>query len=167
MAEKILEAGEEHSGIPIIGFLIGFVIVFLYALLRLSPPMFREVFFVIEVLAPIWVPILLAYIFWKFWIIYVRANFLKNQEYILLEIKLPREIMKSPLAMESVFMGLHQSIGETTWFDRIALGKTRTWFSFEIVSIEGHVRFFVWTRAFFKEMVESQIYAQYPEVEIV
>jgi hypothetical protein len=170
MAEKVLKkikTGEEHSGFPVVGFLVVFVIVILYVVLRLSPEMFKEIFFVIGVLSPIWLPIFLSYIFWKFWIIYVRANFLKKQEYTVLEVKLPREIAKSPLAMESVFMGLHQGIGETTWFDRVWLGKTRTWFSFEIASIEGHVRFFIWTRAFWKELIESQIYAQYPEVEIV
>jgi len=37
----------------------------------------------------------------------------------------------------------------------------------EIVSIDGNVRFFIWTRKFFKDLVEAQIYSQYPEVEIV
>jgi hypothetical protein len=103
----------------------------------------------------------------KLWKIYIRANFFHKQEYTLLEIKLPREILKSPLAMESVFSGLHQSGGETTWFDRNIIGKTRTTFSMEIVSIEGQVKFFIRTRAFWKEVVEAQIYAQYPEVEVV
>lgn len=170
MAEKVLKALEtsgDQSGIPVVGILVGFVVVILYVVLKLSPSMFKEIFFVIEVLSPVWIPLFLAYLFWKFWMIYVRANFFKNQKYVVLEVKLPREIAKSPLAMESVFMGLHQGIGGTTWFDRVILGKTRTWFSFEIVSIEGQVRFFIWSRAFFKELIESQIYAQYPEVEIV
>ncbi|MDP6387765.1 MAG: hypothetical protein QGG63_00580 [Candidatus Pacebacteria bacterium] len=165
--QEIFKTGAKHSGIPIVGLLVGTIIVFLYVLLRISPEMFREIFGVIGILSPIWVPLFLGYIFFKFWMIYVRANFFKNQEYVFLEVKLPREIMKSPLAMESVFMGLHQGIGEQTWFDRWWLGKTRTWYSFEIVSIEGQVRFFIWSRAFFKEMIETQIYAQYPDVEIV
>lgn len=165
--EKALKTSAEHSGAPVMGVLVGLIVVFLYALLRISPEIFYSILAVIKILSPIWLPTLLGYIFFKVWIIYVRANFIKNQDYTLLEVKLPREIMKSPLAMESVFMGLHQGIGETTWFDRIWLGKTRTWFSFEIASIEGQVRFFIWTRAFWKELIESQIYSQYPEVEIV
>jgi hypothetical protein len=170
MSEKVLKVaktGEEHSGIPVMGIIVGFAILFLYILLRISPEMFYSVIAFVKIFSPIWAPTLLGYIFFKIWMIYVKANFLKNQDYVLLEVKLPREIMKSPLAMESVFMGLHQGIGETTWYDRIILGKVRTWFSFEIASIEGQVRFFIWSRAFWKEFIESQIYAQYPEVEIV
>jgi len=167
VVKKAVETGKEHSGVPVVGIIVGLIVVLMYALLRVSPEMFNNVIAVVKILSPIWLPILLGYIFFKVWMVYVRANFFKNQEYVLLEVKLPREIMKSPLAMESVFMGLHQGIGETTWYDRIWLGKTRTWFSFEIVSIEGQVRFFIWSRAFWKEHIESQIYAQYPEVEIV
>lgn len=165
--EKIVEKSGEYTGVPVIGIFVGLLVVFLYILLRIAPELLKEILYVVKILSPIWAPILLGYIFFKVWMIYVRANFFKNQEYALLEVQLPREIVKSPLAMESVFMGLHQGIGESTWFDRIWLGKTRPWFSFEIASIEGHVRFFIWTRAFWKELIKSQIYAQYPEVEII
>lgn len=168
MPKKLLKGlkGVEKLGIPSVGFLVAVLIVFLYTLLQLSPELVNSVLNVITTLSPIWLPIFLGYIFWKFWLIYSRANFFKKQEYKILEVRLPREIMKSPLAMESVFMGLHQSIGEATFIDRYLFGKTRPWFSFEIASIEGEVRFFIWTRAFFKELIEAQIYAQYPEVEI-
>jgi len=158
---------EKNIGIPVFGFTIALFVVILYIFLKIAPHLFIETLRVLKILSPIWLPLLSAYIFWFFWVMYVRAYFFYNQKYLLLEIKLPREIMKSPLAMESVFNGLHQSVGEATWFDKYWSGKTRTWFSFEIVSIEGNVRFFVWTRAFWKEVIEAQIYAQYPEVEII
>ena len=167
MAEKILKAGEEHLGVPVFGGIIGLFIVLIYILIRIAPSLLTEVFSVLVTFAPIWVPLFLLYFFWFFWVLYVRANFFKNQDYTVLEVKLPREILKSPLAMESVFSGLHQGVGESTWFDKYWSGKTRTWFSFEIASIEGQVKFFIWTRSFWREAIESQIYAQYPEVEIV
>lgn len=85
---------------------------------------------------------------------------------MLLEIKLPKEITKSPLAMEIVLGAFHQTGGETTWVDRIWKGQTRSWFSLEIVSIGGNIKFFIWTKPKHRNVIESQIYSQYPGVEI-
>ena len=167
MAGKQEKFIEDEVGIPIFGFLIGLLIVTLYVILRMAPELFREIFATIGILYPIWLPLFLLYIFSKLWKIYVRANFFHKQDHVLLEIKLPREILKSPLAMESVLSGLHQGSGETTWYDRNFIGKARTSFSLELVSIEGEVKFFIRTRTFWKEVVEAQIYAQYPEVEVI
>jgi len=75
--------------------------------------------------APIWLPILLSYMFWRLWITYIRRKFIQEQEYELLEIRLPREVEKTPLAMEAFFAGIHLRPGETTWIDRAWLGKVR------------------------------------------
>jgi hypothetical protein len=45
-------------------------------------------------------------------------------------------------------------------------GWLRPWFSLEIVSIGSEIHFFIYTQRFFRNLVESQIYAQYPDVEI-
>jgi hypothetical protein len=42
----------------------------------------------------------------------------------------------------------------------------RNWFSLEIVSIEGNIHFYIRTPAGFKKIIESQIYAQYPQAEV-
>ncbi|MFA6338861.1 MAG: hypothetical protein WCW87_02300 [Candidatus Paceibacterota bacterium] len=115
---------------------------------------------------PLWLPFLAGFVFWKLWVQYVRGEFISKQKYTLLEIKLPKELFKSPQAMETVLAGLYLTMGESTWFDKYWLGKIRTWFSLELVSIDGNVHFFIWTRDYFKNTVESQIYAQYPTVEI-
>ena len=165
--DKTLKNWVGEYGAPIPAFLASVVIVILYMVLRLSPETFKEIFLVIGILSPIWLPLFLLYFFWFFWMIYIKSDFIKNQENFLLEIKLPREIQKSPLAMEAVFSGLNHTLGESTEFARYWFGKLRTWFSFEIASIDGEVRFFVWGRDFFRKALEAQIYAQYPEVEIV
>ena len=84
----------------------------------------------------------------------------------MLEIKLPKEITKSPLAMEVVLGALHQPGGEGTWIERIWKGQTRSWFSLEIASFGGSVRFFIWTKPKHRNALEAQIYSQYPGVEI-
>ncbi|MBU1046607.1 hypothetical protein KKH36_02405 [Patescibacteria group bacterium] len=115
---------------------------------------------------PIWLPFFLVYWLWSKWIDYVTTAFANKQDYKLLEIKLPNEIKKTPLAMELFLNALFQPGGEGTWYDRFVLGKSRAKFSLEMVSLEGQVKFFIWTRGFWKDLIEAQIYAQYPDVEI-
>ncbi len=69
----------------------------------------------------------------------------------LLEIVIPREVVKSPAAMELVFSNF------------IA---PKLWYSLEIVSIEGRIHFFIRTPTSIKDLVETQIYAQYPQAKV-
>lgn len=156
----------EKLGISGPGILIVFLGIALGVAYNLSPVFLLTILKTVFFTAPIWLPPFLLIVFWRVWITSIQSQFINKQEVTLLEIRLPREITKSPLAMESVLSGIHLKPGETTFIDRIWLGKTRPWFSLEIISIEGDVRFFIWTRRFFKNIVEAQIYAQYPEVEI-
>ena len=52
-------------------------------------------------------PIVLFFILRAIWLSYVQSEFLKNLKWVLLEIKFPRETVKSPKAMEQFFTGLH------------------------------------------------------------
>ncbi len=125
-----------------------------------------QVFQILAIALPIWLPFALGFASWSLWMRYIREKFIRKQKYILLEVRLPKEITKSPLAMELFLTALHQTGGESTWYDRNILGKVRPWFSLEIASIGGEVRFFIWTRAFFKNIVETALYAQYSSAEI-
>ena len=111
-------------------------------------------------------PLALGFIAWKAWVGYVNAAFLASMEFSLIEIRLPKEIRRSPLAMELVLNAMHQTGGTTTWVDRYWKGRVRNFFSLEIVSIEGAVHFFIRTPTAFKNTIESYIYAQYSEAEI-
>ncbi len=112
-----------------------------------------------------WLPIILALVFWKLWVYYIRASFISKLDWVLLEIKLPREITKGPQAMEVVLNPFHQP-RDGNFIDKYWGGFLRAWFSLEIVSIEGKIHFFVYTQRFFRNLVEAQIYAQYSDVEI-
>ncbi|OHB14431.1 MAG: hypothetical protein A2431_03580 [Candidatus Zambryskibacteria bacterium RIFOXYC1_FULL_39_10] len=115
---------------------------------------------------PIWLPIAFLVALFNAWLRYVRSKFWQKEGSVLLEIKLPKEITKSPLAMEVVLGALHQPGGEGTWIERIWKGQTRSWFSLEIASFGGSVRFFIWTKPKHRNALEAQIYSQYPGVEI-
>lgn len=132
----------------------------------LFAPEFGPAIKIILLLAPLWLPFILIVVFWKVWLEYIRAKYINSQEHVLLEIRLPREIMRSPQAMETLLNNLHIGIGETTFIDRYISGKVRPWYSLEMVSLGGEIHFYVWTRTFLRNVVETQIYGQYPMVEI-
>ncbi len=118
-------------------------------------------------LAPIFLPIVLLRAGWFAWIEYIREEFLASRDPILLEVKLPRDILKSPRAMEAVFNSFGgMGSGEVSFIQRAWLGQVRPWFSFEIASFGGETHFYIWCWGTYKRHIETSIYAQYPEVEI-
>ena len=117
-------------------------------------------------LAPVWLPFLLISSAWYIYIVLRRSEFIAAQKYVLLEIKPPRNLVKTPLAMEAFLSSIHLTGGEATWYARFMGGVRPSW-SLEIASFEGRVHFFIWTRSAFRRVVESQMYAQYPGVQVV
>jgi hypothetical protein len=106
---------------------------------------------------------------WRFWKMYINQRYLNktNSEYIMLEIKLPREIFKSPYATEVAISSLLQGGGIGNWHARNYLGNLPMYSSLEIASLEGIIHFYIRTQKKFKSLVESNFYAQYPGIEIV
>jgi len=99
---------------------------------------------------------------------YNRLKYLASLEWTLLEIKVPRELNKSPKGMEQVFAALYGIfLGPVRWQDRFFKGRVQDWFSFEIAGTGGEIHFYVRTQTKYRNLVESQIYAQYPDAELV
>ncbi len=86
-------------------------------------------------------------------------------KWVMLEIKVPKEINKTPMAMEIVLNSLYQ-VGRGSWWDWYTKGRVKNWFSLEMVSIEGHIKFFIRTTVAYKNIIEAQLYAQYPDIEV-
>jgi len=124
-----------------------------------------KIFKVSALFVPFLLPTGLAILFFHTWLRYIRTKYIANQDYVLLEIKVPKDITKTPLAMEIFLTALYQS-GSVTYFDTYRDGKIKPWFSLELVSIEGQVKFFIWSQAKWRKLIEAQIYGQYPSVEI-
>jgi hypothetical protein len=103
---------------------------------------------------------------WNLWLSYIQTVFLKSIKWVLIEIKPPKDVFKSPAAMELMLNSLYQTGGTGTWFDRYWKGNLRNYFSLEIVSTEGSIHFYIRTNEKFKKIIESQIYAQYPQAEV-
>jgi hypothetical protein len=124
---------------------------------------FELVFFI----APVWLPFLVGKSAWIRWVDFVQYSFNVNQKWVLLEIRVPRDIRKSPLSMEAILSNIHITPGQGTWYKRWWLGRTRPWWSFELVSLGGRVHLYVWSRVTMRHIVETYFYAQYPGIEIV
>jgi hypothetical protein len=106
---------------------------------------------------------------WRFWKMYVNQKYIDkfNNDCILLEIKLPREIMKSPLATEIALASLLQGGGIGTWYARNFEGNLPQYSSLEIASLEGVIHFYIRIHKKYRNLVEANFYAQYPGIEIV
>ncbi len=113
------------------------------------------------------VPIVLAFIFWEIWLFYIEHYFKNNIKWALLRVKTPKEILKTPKSMEQIFAAAYgtYSFGLKP-FEKYWLGRVELWTSFELVGYAGGVYFYIRVAEGFRNMIESAIYAQYPEAEI-
>jgi hypothetical protein len=124
-----------------------------------------KVFHAAWIMAPVWLPLIFILTWFDLWMTSRQREYINAQGGMLLEIRIPREMDKSPLAME-VFLGTLYQTGVGTLLDVYFKGRVRPWFSLELVSIDGGVHFFMWLHPKFKNIVESQLYAQFPNIEV-
>ncbi len=116
-------------------------------------------------ISPVLFAFIMAKIFWPIWVSYVRSKNFLSLKYTTLEIKLPKDTFKSPLAMEVFLQSLHNT-ADGSLYAQYWKGETRPWYSLELVSIEGRVKFFIWTEDRRKGGVISGLYSQFPGVEV-
>lgn len=165
---EALEAWSAKSGTGVPG--MGIFVVFLIATLIFTtnaPTQSDYNWSLFFLTAPVWMPILVGRFTLMRWLQYRRMEFIAGKKFVLLEMRIPRDTNKTPAAMETVFANLHLGPGESTWWKKYWVGGTRPWWSFELVSIEGVIHFYIWTREDMRRAVETYIYAQYPDVEII
>ncbi len=127
---------------------------------------FLDALFILGSLWFIWAPIILFFVFRTTWYNYAHGSFLSGIKPILLEVTIPRDVAKSPKAMESIFAGLHGTLKNPDLIEKYFKGVVTSWFSFEIVGDEKGVHFYIWTPEGFRRLLEAQIYAQYPSCEV-
>jgi uncharacterized protein YggT (Ycf19 family) len=117
-----------------------------------------------------WWWIILPFIFWPpfsfLWLWWREERWKKKINEIVLEIKLPEETLKPIKAMESVFATVWQFYDPPNWKEKWFWGQKLLDMSWEIASIDGVPHFYVRIPDFHRSLVESAIYAQYPDVEI-
>ncbi|MBI4094994.1 MAG: hypothetical protein HY435_02255 [Candidatus Liptonbacteria bacterium] len=122
-------------------------------------PLFLASLFALIVLLPLF---LSTWLFWR------NEEFKKSLKWLLLEIKIPREIDKSPRAMEQILSAIHALRNVATDIqERYWDGEVTRWYSFEIVSFGGEIHFYI--RLYYKQrdLVEAAFFSFYKDVEIV
>lgn len=131
-------------------------------------PVFQSIWTVWKAVWWIVVPIVAATIFWEAWLLYIHIRFLSGIRWKVLEIKIPKNVLKTPKAMEQIFAAAHApySYGIRFW-DKYWKGIDELFFSFELVGRAGETHFYLRTPEQFRNMMESAIYGQYPEAEII
>ncbi|MEI6190790.1 MAG: hypothetical protein WCP24_00295 [bacterium] len=139
---------------------------FLELLIKFNTEILPLIYKILFVLSPIFIPVILTYMAVILYVRFIQLRYIAKQKPVLLEIKIPKDIQKSPMAMEIIFAALYQN-GAASYSEAYLDGKTNPWFSLELVSIEGSLHFYIWaSEGKFKKIIEAQIYAQYPTVEI-
>ncbi|MFT7327892.1 MAG: hypothetical protein ACI870_000063 [Crocinitomicaceae bacterium] len=115
----------------------------------------------------VWLPVILGVVFWKTYLSYKQKAFLGNITYTMLEISIPRNVYKSPQAMEIVIDVLHHLGGGAMGkYNRIWDGAVLYPSSLELVSIEGKIYFFIRCSDKLARTVKTALYSQYPQAEI-
>lgn len=120
-------------------------------------------------LTVIWLmlPVFLLAVFWTLRLYQKRIEFISKVKWNLLELRPPRDIIKTPKSMEQIFAAFYGIYsGGIKWYDKYLDGKVDLWISLEIVGRGGGTRFYVRCPSQFRNLVESAIYAQYSDVEI-
>ena len=115
--------------------------------------------------SPVVLACLLAIIWRDLWIDYVRGKNFLSIKYCVIEVKLPKDTFKSPAAMEVFFTALHNT-ADGTGYAQYWKGETRPWYSMELISIEGQVKFMMWMEERRKTGLVSALYSQFPGVEV-
>ena len=84
---------------------------------------------------------------------------------IVLRVAVSKTNERGPMVAEQIFAAIH-GIKSNYGFGDYLAGHTPPRISVEIASVKNKIQFFIWTPRKFKNVIESQIYAQYPDVEI-
>ncbi len=112
-------------------------------------------------------PILLFFAALESWLTYIKQKYLLSIKWVLLEVKPPPDVEKSPKIAENIFSGLHGVYSKPiNWRKKFFAGAVQNWFSFEIAGNGGEINFYIRTPEDLRNMVEAQVFAQYPDAEI-
>lgn len=85
----------------------------------------------------------------------------ESLSWITLEVTLPDEVTKTPKAMENVLSGLHG-----IWHPKMKNQPLPDVFSLEMAGLDGELHFYVRCQRNHRNLVESKIFSQYPDVSI-
>ncbi len=160
--KDVFQEGWLYIGILILGLGFGVYV------LAPNPDLLRV--YVKEFLGLVW-PIFLAWILFGIWLstwVHWRQEiFTKvSTRHKMLEIHIPREIMKSPRVMEQVLASIHGMRNIAGNFrEHYIEGEVTRWITLEMVSFGGEVHFYVRFPWRYIDIIKNAFVASYPDLE--
>lgn len=108
----------------------------------------------------------MTYMLYKLYRGEIEHQFIHDQKWVFLNIKVPKNNMTSTLAVESIFVQMHALHAGLTFPQIYMEGHTQLWYSLEIVSMGGKTSFILRVPQKMQNVVEAAFYANYPDAEI-
>ncbi|OIP79749.1 MAG: hypothetical protein COT39_01940 [Parcubacteria group bacterium CG08_land_8_20_14_0_20_48_21] len=106
------------------------------------------------------------YIAPRIWLGWRQTRYTRDWKFIVLAIDVPKNLERTPKAMEQIFSHLAGAYSAADWYEKWWNGKVQPYFSFEIICVDGGIQFLIYTPAGFLDVVEAAVYAQYPDALI-
>jgi len=105
------------------------------------------------------------YFLFKIYIAGKQSHYNRNMPTVVLRVAVSKTNERGPIVAEQIFSAIH-GIKSNYRLSNYLAGETLPRISLEIANVGNKIQFFIWTPRKFKNVIESQIYAQYPDVEI-
>jgi hypothetical protein len=102
----------------------------------------------------------------KRWLDRVKKKYLAEKKYVLLALDVPRDNLQGPESVERFFAALEGIKTKPNFHEKYFQGKVQMDISLEIASFDGKIQFFIYTPEKYRDLVESSIYATYPDAGI-
>jgi hypothetical protein len=113
------------------------------------------------------IPLVIITVVRDWWRIHIVDQYISRLSWVLLEINIPKENLKSVKAMEQVIGALHGAYSFGLRFKQRWLeGVVEDWFSLEMVGFSDGVHFYIRTLQKHRKLVESAVLSQYPDAEV-
>lgn len=130
----------------------------------------------IDILKPLWfvishggfiaIILVIIYILYTLYRYEITGQFIKDQQWVFLNIRVPKENLVSTLAIEQIYAQMHALMGGLTFAQIYVEGRIQLWYSLEIVSLGGKISFIIRAPKDMRNLVEAAFYSQYPTAEI-
>lgn len=114
-------------------------------------------------------PVVFYFLFKNIWMDYVIGGWLGelSAKSIMLEIIPPKNIERGPKPIEALFAGIAGVSVTINPFDKYLKGVLMHRFSLELVGKEGEIHFYIRTDKKYRNLIEANVYSQYPDAEIM
>ncbi len=109
--------------------------------------------------------IIALYVIFRIYLGIRRTSYENSVESVVFRVAVSKLNERGPIVAEQIYSALH-GIGENHGIWDYLAGRTRPRISLEIANVNNQIQFFIWAPKKYKNVIESQIYAQYPDVEI-